>query len=376
MHSTIQLRLFGKTPAHFKEHYKTNYNKDRTRNTNINKKRNPPTYKKLIERFIQYEENGKLDKAAYINLSTSIFPRQTSEPARKFNDLLQFAAGDDGKIDIYEWLIINYLFEKVKYTEFVKIKLNKQKQNYEKFVNEVRRDEMFMELIQTNYEELSKKKAQFTQQTQTPPRATSQTQQTQQEVQEKIKEFKRQINDNFKSIKDNIKPLLVYKNINTNIQGQEVLQNLQDSVIKENIIKMIVLSKNLDEIKKIINNSDLILPIFYNKDNYNEKLNNDEIYEVTKNKIMDFNNNNLQNRKIVINDICKILIKKINYYKDFINNLKDDVNICNEIDIDQQKHHRRSIKITSSVPTTHIIIDENNKLKILDKKKIENHLNE
>lgn len=376
MHSTIQLRLFGKTPAHFKEHYKTNYNKDRTRNTNINKKRNPPTYKKLIERFIQYEENGKLDKAAYINLSTSIFPRQTSEPARKFNDLLQFAAGDDGKIDIYEWLIINYLFEKVKYTEFVKIKLNKQKQNYEKFVNEVRRDEMFMELIQTNYEELSKKKAQFTPPTLTPVRPAPPPPRAQQEVQEKIKEFKRQINDNFKSIKDNIKPLLVYKNINTNIQGQEVLQNLQDSVIKENIIKMIVLSKNLDEIKKIINNSDLILPIFYNKDNYNEKLNNDEIYKVIKNKIMGFNNNNLQNRKIVINDICKILIKKINYYKDFINDLKDDVNICNEIDIDQQKHHRRSIKITSSVPTTHIIIDENNKLKILDKNKIENHLNE
>jgi len=374
MHSTIQLRLFGKTPAHFKEHYKTNYNKDRTRNTNINKKRNPPTYKKLIERFIQYEENGKLDKAAYINLSTSIFPEQTSKPAKKFNKLLKFAAGTDKKIDIYEWLIINYLFERVQYTEFVDKKLNNKQENYEKFVNEVRSDKVFTEIIQTNYRELSKKKAQFTQQTQTPPRATSQTQQTQQEVQEKIKEFKRQINDNFKSIKDNIKPLLVYKNINTNIQGQEVLQNLQDSVIKENIIKMIVLSKNLDKIKEIIN-SNLFLHKFY-KDNYNKELNNDKIYEEIKEKIQNFNNNNLQNRKIVINDICKILIKKINYYKDFINDLKDDVNICNEIDIDQQKHHRRSIKITSSVPTTHIIIDENNKLKILDKKEIENHLNE
>lgn len=376
MHSTIQLRLFGKTPAHFKEHYKTNYNKDRTRNTNINKKRNPPTYKKLIERFIQYEENGKLDKAAYINLSTSIFPRQTSEPARKFNDLLQFAAGDDGKIDIYEWLIINYLFEKVKYTEFVKIKLNKQKQNYEKFVNEVRRDEMFMELIQTNYEELSKKKAQFTQQTQTPPRATSQTQQTQQEVQEKIKEFKRQINDNFKSIKDNIKPLLVYKNINTNIQGQEVLQNLQDSVIKENIIKMIVLSKNLDKIKEIIN-SNLFLHKFY-KDNYNKELNNDKIYEEIKEKIQNFNNNNnnLQNRNNVIKEICNILIEKINKYKSFITDLKDDINICNEIDIDQIERFKRKTKSIASATAKNIIFDEDGDLKILDKNEIIKHLNE
>ena len=373
---TKKLKLFEKTPANFKKHYNENYDKDRTKNSNINRKRNPPTYKNLIEKFIQYEENDKLDEAAYINLSKSIFPEQTSEPAKKFNKLLKFAAGTDKEIDIYEWLIINYLFERVQYTEFVDKKLNNKQENYEKFVNEVRRDEMFMELIQTNYEELSKKKAQFTQQTQTPPRATSQTQQTQQEVQEKIKEFKRQINDNFKSIKDNIKPLLVYKNINTNIQGQEVLQNLQDSVIKENIIKMIVLSKNLDKIKEIIN-SNLFLHKFY-KDNYNKELNNDKIYEEIKEKIQNFNNNNnnLQNRNNVIKEICNILIEKINKYKSFITDLKDDINICNEIDIDQIERFKRKTKSIASATAKNIIFDEDGDLKILDKNEIIKHLNE
>lgn len=378
---TKKLKLFEKTPANFKKHYNENYDKDRTKNSNINRKRNPPTYKNLIEKFIQYEENDKLDEAAYINLSKSIFPEQTSEPAKKFNKLLKFAAGTDKEIDIYEWLIINYLFERVQYTEFVDKKLNNKQENYEKFVNEVRSDKVFTNIIQTNYRGLSKKKAQFTQQTQTPPRATSQTQQTQQEVQEKIKGFKRQINDNFKSIKDGIKELLIYENIKTNTQNQEVLQNLQnlqnlqDSVIKENIIKMIVLSKNLDKIKEIIN-SNLFLHQFY-KDNYDVNLNNDEIYEEIKEKIQDFNfnnNNNLQNRNNVINDICNILIEKINKYKDFINDLKDDVNMCNEIDIDQIERFKRKTKSIPSATAKNIIFDEDDKLKILDKNKIENHL--
>lgn len=373
---TKKLKLFEKTPANFKKHYNENYDKDRTKNSNINRKRNPPTYKNLIEKFIQYEENDKLDEAAYINLSKSIFPEQTSEPAKKFNKLLKFAAGTDKEIDIYEWLIINYLFERVQYTEFVDKKLNNKQENYEKFVNEVRSDKVFTNIIQTNYRGLSKKKAQFTQQTQTPPQRQSSAQQTQQEVQEKIKGFKRQINDNFKSIKDGIKELLIYENIKTNTQNQEVLQNLQnlqDSVIKENIIKMIVLSKNLDKIKEIIN-SNLFLHQFY-KDNYDVNLNNDEIYKEIYKKIQDFNKNNLQNRNNVINDICEILIEKINYYKSFITDLKDDVNMCNnEIVIDRKKRHQQRTETTDSAPTTNITFKKDGKLKILDKKEIIKYL--
>lgn len=135
-----EVKIFGKKPNNFEKHFVDKYDTDRERESNVNKNKNPPTYKKLIELFIENDSDNsdQLEENEIQNLVKKTFKGKDKNARDKFKQILNFAAGRNKRIDIYEWLIINYLFETVNSSNFISSKLKREKENYENFVGEAR----------------------------------------------------------------------------------------------------------------------------------------------------------------------------------------------------------------------------------------------
>lgn len=136
-----EVKIFGKKPNNFGKHFVDKYETNREGESNVNKNKDPPTYKKLIELFIEFDSDnsGELEENERNELAKRTFEGKDRNARDKFKEILNFAAGVDDKIDIYEWLIINYLFETVDSSNFASNwTLKQKKKNYEKFVGKAR----------------------------------------------------------------------------------------------------------------------------------------------------------------------------------------------------------------------------------------------
>ena len=260
MANKSSIKLWNRSPKNFFEHLQENY--DTKNNKTLNKIK---PYNELIKDFIKIDkdESKELEVKEYKNFANDIFRGKNYKDT--FIKILDFAAGENTTINIYEWLIINYFFEIKEYTYFVRAELSRNKENYKNFVESVKNNTDIKKYIDEKYnEELAKKQqTKLTQQQtkqiqqikkiqkqQTQP---SQLQQTQlpQQIQKKIElveKFNKNLNkfkEDYQSIKDIIEIKTYSRKPSLNVQFKNELQF--NKKFNE------IIQKNNNNCKKIIN---------------------------------------------------------------------------------------------------------------------------
>ena len=336
-----KIKLWKRSPTDFFEHLQENYD---TKNDKNLEKIKP--YNELIKNFIEIDQNedNELQKIEYEKFANYIFRGKKYKDT--FIDILNFAAGDNNKINIYEWLIINYFFEKNSYTDFIsyKLSLSRTKENYKKFVVSVINNKEIKDYIDKKY----KKEKQQIQQTKPLQQSkkiqkqqSKQIQQTKQKQQlqkkiELVKKFNENLNE-FKADYKNIKSTIKIINLLSNSSSFINVQFNNKSQINQKFNEII--QKNNNNCKKIINtikpelnndNPNIInIKIFILLCYYINQLNcilNKFNKELKENYKSDFrfktNNNNINSLKIELQKI--------------INNSNDKINIeeiCTNVNI-------------------------------------------
>ena len=336
-----KIKLWKRSPTDFFEHLQENYD---TKNDKNLEKIKP--YNELIKNFIEIDQNedNELQKIEYEKFANYIFRGKKYKDT--FIDILNFAAGDNTKINIYEWLIINYFFEKNSYTDFIsyKLSLSRTKENYKKFVVSVINNKEIKDYIDKKY----KKEKQQIQQTKPLQQSkkiqkqqSKQIQQTKQKQQlqkkiELVKKFNENLNE-FKADYKNIKSTIKIINLLSNSSSFINVQFNNKSQINQKFNEII--QKNNNNCKKIINtikpelnndNPNIInIKIFILLCYYINQLNcilNKFNKELKENYKSDFrfktNNNNINSLKIELQKI--------------INNSNDKINIeeiCTNVNI-------------------------------------------
>lgn len=344
------IELWGRSPQNFFEHLQENYD---TKNDKKLEKIKP--YNELIKDFIEIDKDKsrELEVKEYENFANKIFNEDRAK--KLFKEILNFAAGKNNTINIYEWLIINYFFEKNSHTDFVSYKLSllNTKRNYKKFVDYVENNTDIKNYIDDKYEkekQQSKKiqQIQQTKQIQLPQKIQQQTQQQIQQTQqtqqiqkkiELVKKFNKNLNEfkaDYQSIKDiiEIKRSFFSKSNNDKTINVQFKNELQFNKKFNKIIQ-----KNNNNCKNIINtikpelnndNPNIInIKIFILLCYYINQLNcilNKFNKELKENYKSDFrfktNNNNINSLKIELQKI--------------INNSNDEIDIekiCTNVNI-------------------------------------------